>query len=57
MRYEFKEYMVKYFIDLTKVKTRNDGKMYIYINRKKYIAANYEALINVLYSSLCEIIL
>ena len=38
-------------IDLNKIKTRPDGRCYIYINRKQIISSNYEALIDNLYES------
>ena len=53
-QFMIKEKMVTEFVDLTKVKTRPGGRVYIYINRKQFSAANYNALIDVLYIELCN---
>ena len=45
-----KEDKLKEHIDLTKIKIRpNDGRPYIYINRKQFINSNYSELIDNLY--------
>jgi integrase len=44
-----KESKLKEVLDLTKIKHRPDGRVYIYINRKQIISSNYAALIDSLY--------
>jgi len=48
--YMSKESILKEVIDLTKVKTRPDGRSYIYINRKQFNGADYPDLICKIYA-------
>jgi len=48
---EYKENIIKEHVNLTQVRTRPDGRKYIYVNRRQFVASNYETLINRLYDA------